>query len=95
MIRTKSGILGKMIVEMVSKSCATVMRVLASLKHNGEIVYRGNKKRPRRWFKKRELDTKYTKNHLRGDLDCGVVVFTSHIAICEESESVIGVNGRK
>ena len=27
----------------------------------------------------------YTKNRLRGDLDCGVVVFASHIAICEES----------
>jgi hypothetical protein len=34
------------------------------------------------------------KNRLRDDLDCGVVVFTSHIAICEESEGVIG-NGRK
>ena len=43
-IRTKSGISGKMIVEMVSKSRATVMRVLASLKRSGEIVYRGSKK---------------------------------------------------
>ena len=37
----------------------------------------------------------YTKNHLRGDLDCGVVVFASHIAICEESEGVIEIIGRK
>ena len=37
----------------------------------------------------------YTKNRLRGDLDCGVVVFASHIAICEESKGVIEVIGRK
>ena len=37
----------------------------------------------------------YTKNRLRGDLDCGVVVFASHIAICEESKGVIDVSGRK
>ena len=43
-IRTKSGMSGKMIVEMVSKSRATVMRVLASLKRSGEIVYHGSKK---------------------------------------------------
>lgn len=44
MIRTKSGISGKMIVEAVSKSRATVMRALAALKLSGEIVYRGSKK---------------------------------------------------
>ena len=43
-IRTKSGISGKMIVEAVSKSRATVMRALAALKLSGEIVYRGSKK---------------------------------------------------
>ena len=43
-IHAKSGISGKMIVQAVSKSRATVMRALASLKQNGEVVYRGSKK---------------------------------------------------
>ena len=37
----------------------------------------------------------YTKNRLRGDLDCGVVVFASHIAIGEEIKGFIEVIGRK
>ena len=52
------------------------------------------RKRLRRWLKK-GIGHEIHKNCLRDDSDCGVVVFTSHIAICEESEGVIGVDGRK
>ena len=41
-IQNKSGISGIEIVEVVSKSRATVMRALASLKKSGEIVYCGS-----------------------------------------------------
>ena len=43
-IQNKSGISGIEIVEVVSKSRATVMRALASLKKSGEVVYCGSRK---------------------------------------------------
>ena len=43
-IQDKSGISGIELVEVVSKSRATVMRALASLKKSGEIVYCGSRK---------------------------------------------------